>query len=235
MKIKVIGSGYTWLNDPNTSFILNDEILFDTPQSMTKFFHMEAFKLKAIFITHFHSDHFADLHLIADWIVYKKPKEKITVYAPRGAFKRLMGLYKLMEVNLSKKDILRHFKFVPVKDGDVIKFDKYQVEVAEVQHTTKVAYGYIFKEQGCSKIVGFSGDTIECPGLRKVIDKSDVVFIDTSGTEKNKSHLSRGEVVDIMKAHPNKTFYSVHVNKDRQDEYTNSLNIARRGQVINIK
>lgn len=236
MKIKVVGSGYTWLTDPNTSFIINDEILFDTPQSMTKFSHMDVAKLKAIFITHFHSDHFVDLHLIVDWVVYNKPNRKVTVYAPHGALKRLLQLYKLIEVkHLPKKVILKYFDFITVKDGDKIEFDSYQVQVVEVKHSTKVAYGYIFKERGSDKVIGFTGDTTQCDGLYKIIDKSNVIFIDTSGTKKSKVHLSRGEVVELMKANPNKTFYSVHVNKDLKDEYTDLLNIARRGQVISVK
>ena len=236
MKIKVVGSGYTWLNEPNTSFIINDEILFDTPQSFTKFFHMDLSRLKAIFITHFHSDHFTDLHLIVDFIIHaKKLKWKAKVFAPQGALEKLLKLYELLEVNITRDRILEYFDFIEVKDGQIIEFDKYKVEVVEVKHTTKEAYGYIFHEANNKKVIGFSGDTIQCKGLNKIIKDSDVIFIDTSATEKSNSHLQRKEVCALMQKHPNKTFYSVHVNIHLKDQYTQKLNMAKSGQVINVK
>ena len=59
MRVKVIGNSCTWFKRPNTSFVLDDNILFDAPQGSLKFMldNVDFEKIKYIVITHFHSDH----------------------------------------------------------------------------------------------------------------------------------------------------------------------------------
>ena len=101
MKIKIIGNSCTWTNRPNPQYLINNEMLVDTPQSSTKFLFgsYDFEKLKYIVITHFHSDHFADLHIIYDALKKRtKNLEKVTVVGPKTLFKRLMGMFKIFEL-----------------------------------------------------------------------------------------------------------------------------------------
>lgn len=112
-----------------------------------------------------------------------------------------------------------------------------EVEAVEVQHSTKPCYGFIFKEKGCSKVVGFTGDTYLCDGAMEIVDKSDVIFIDTSSRSPydSRAHLTREQVVTFIKKHPKKKFYSVHLDNSIKDEYSEKLNLTYRGQIIKIR
>ena len=85
MKIDVVGSMCTWTKKLSTSYIINDEILFDTPQGTFKtlFEDYDILKTNYIIISHFHSDHFMDIHLVMDYL-YHHTKKKITIIAPKG-------------------------------------------------------------------------------------------------------------------------------------------------------
>ncbi len=239
MKVEVVGSGFTWLNEPNTSFIINDSIIFDTPQSSTKFMNIDYSKIRYIFITHFHSDHFADLHIVVDYVRHLNPDYKVKVFGPKGIFKRLIKMMKLMGANKRTVagKVLKCFEFIDIKDHMKFNIEGMEVEAIEVKHSTKPCYGFVFKEGGCSKIVGFTGDTYMCAGVMEIVEKSDVVFIDTASRSHfdSTAHLTREEVVDIKKRYPKKKFYSVHIDSRIQDEFSDKLTIAARGQIIKIK
>ena len=109
MKIDVVGCGCTWTRQLSTSFIINDEILFDTPQGSFKtlLHNYNLSKINYIFISHFHSDHFLDLHLVLDYIFNHYPDKKLTIFAPAGCCERLCGLFRLIEVAYLE-EVLRH-------------------------------------------------------------------------------------------------------------------------------
>ena len=65
MKVTVVGTSCTWFKRNNTSFIIDDDIVFDTPDGAYKDIinYIDIFKIRCIIITHFHTDHFTDLHI----------------------------------------------------------------------------------------------------------------------------------------------------------------------------
>lgn len=237
MKVRVIGNSCTWFAKPNTNFIINDEIILDTPQSSTKFMlpYIDYEKIKYIFITHFHSDHFADLHLVFDWIKYRKNKEKVVVIGPKTLLKRLVILYRVLEhPKFNKKDVVKFFDIVELKGGEELALDGFKVKAVKVEHNVSISFGYIFKFDDCEKYVGFSGDSNMCDGLTEIIEKSDVIFLDTASVEKNKNHLSVNEALDLKKKYKKKKFYNVHQTDFIAENYSNKLNIPECNQVIEI-
>ena len=67
MKVFAVGTSCTWFTRNNTSFIIDDKILFDTPAGSYKdiITKIDILKLDAIFISHFHADHFGDFPVFA--------------------------------------------------------------------------------------------------------------------------------------------------------------------------
>ncbi len=235
MKVRVVGNSCTWFSRPNSNYIINDEIIVDTPQSSTKFMlkYIDYEKIKYIFITHFHSDHFADLHLIFDWIKCRKNKEKVVVIGPKTLLKRLVILYRVLEhPKFNKKDVVKFFDIVELKGGEELALDGFKVKAVKVEHNVSISFGYIFKFDDCEKTIGFSGDSIMCDGLTEIIEKSDVIFLDTASVEKNKSHLSVQEALDLKKKYKNKTFYNIHQTDFITKNYSKKLNIPECGQLI---
>ncbi len=238
MKVRVVGNSCTWFTNPNTNYIINDEIILDTPQSSTKFMlpYIDYEKIKYIFITHFHSDHFTDLHLIYDWLKHRKNKEKVVVIGPKTLLKRFLKLYKLLEhPSFTKKKALKVFEFKEVKPMQKLTLDDFQVEVVKVEHNVSISFGYIFKFDNCKKTIGFSGDCCMCDGLEEIIDKSDTIFLDTSSEKVNKSHLSVSEALSLQKKYKNKTFYNVHITDIIAKKYGKKLNIPSSGELLEFK
>lgn len=235
MKVKVIGNGFAHIARPNTSFLVNDDLLVDTPQGSLKFMigSVAFSKIKYILITHFHSDHFVELHLVWDMIRHEKLPYRVKVIAPKSALSRLVKLTKIIETNLSKKEILKYFEFIEVKAGQKIKLDTYEIETFRMKHNVKYALGFAIKDKD-EKVLGFTGDTALCPDLEKLIEKSDAVFIDTSMHGLSKNHIYVDDVLAFHKKCKNKRFFSVHVSDEAIKKYKKKLNIPDCGEVVEI-
>lgn len=232
MKIKVVGNGFTWTSRPNTSFVVNEEMLIDTPESLTKFIFgkIDLSKIKYILITHFHSDHFVDLHIISDFFRHEKNLPRVKVVAPKSALKRLVKLAKIIEIKRSKNEILKYLDFIEVKPCQKISLGNYEIETFQMQHKTKHSLGFVVKQE--NKKIGFTGDTSFCPNLKILVEKSDVIFLDCSGTEPSKNHLCVEEVLQLKKQYPKKKFHAVHVSDEILNKHQKQLDIPNCDQVL---
>jgi len=233
MNVKVIGNGHSWTNRTNTCFMVNNEMLIDTPQGSSKAMlgYVDFTKIKYVLITHFHSDHFIELHLICDYFRNNKLDHKVKIIGPKTLLKRLLKIYKLTDTIRTKKSLEQRFEFVELNPGKNIQFDTYKITTYKTDHNLKYSLGYVVSDGEVK--VGFTGDTSMGKGLIEIIDSSETIFIDTSGKEKSNKHLCVSEVKEIIKKYPSKKFYSVHVSdetlKDKQ------LDIPKCNQDIEIK
>ncbi len=235
MKIKVVGNGYSWMSRPNTSFLINDEMFLDVPQACTKFLYgkFDFSKTKYILITHFHSDHYVELHLFYDILKYAKLPYKVKIIAPKTALKHLLRLAKAIDVVRKRKDILKVFEFIELKPNQKIDVDKYEIETFKTEHGLKYSLGYVIKAKDCEKKIGFTGDSILCEGVIDLIEKSDVIFIDTSSIhDKHKTHMNIDDVLELHKRYPNKEFHSVHLPDWTFENMKEELNIPDCGEVL---
>lgn len=140
--------------------------------------------MRYILITHCHSDHFADLHIVWEYIRNLNPEYKVKVIAPKGALKKLLQLYKALDTPRTKKRILTFFEFVELKPGDKVVFEKFSVKAYKMEHNIKHSLGYVLNFN--NHTVGFSGDACLCDGVEQLIKDCKVVFIDSSSLQSNK-------------------------------------------------
>lgn len=239
MLVKAVGTSCTWFERLNTSFILDNCILLDTPQgsykTIKKYIVLEK-DVKYIFITHFHSDHFTDLHTILDHIMKKSDKKKfVTVFGPKGIRKRLLKLYDILAVSKLKKPAKEYFNFVEVRDGMKIEIDDYFIVPYKMLHEDLDSYGYVFKSKKTNKTVGFTGDTGYCNNLSKMLAICDAVFIDTSSIEEEQKHLCVDEILKFKKDYNKTKFYCVHLtDKARELGKQKKLNVLDDGDIVEI-
>lgn len=235
MKIEVLGNSFTWFDLNDTQMWINDELLFECPQGCSKrMLHKVDFaKIKYIFITHFHSDHFGEIHLIFDWIKFVKPDHKVTVVAPKGAFKRLMQLFKSLDVSYSKSTVLKYFTFMELSENQKVQVGPYAVQTFKTKHLVKKSLGYTIQEEG-GKVVGFCGDSLPCDGVTKLIEQSDVVFINSTTIASHHSHMTVDQTLAYQKQYPNKEFHSVHVTPEIIKRFKDQLHIPMEGDVLEV-
>lgn len=228
MLVKVIGNGLTWTKRPNTNFIINDEIIFDTPQSSTKFMNgiIDYEKIKIIVISHFHSDHFTDFHVIFDYLKKRKNKEKVTVVAPRSFLKRFKKILNLLELKKNIQYIKQVFDIIEVKGGEKIEKFGYTIKPFKVEHQVSISLGYVIESISENKIVGFSGDCTVCDGLIRIIENSQTIFVECSSLKISSNHLAAKEIIDFQKKYNDKKFYAVHTNDIVYEKYKDSSEIS---------
>lgn len=230
MKIKIIGCYVTWVKELSTSFLIDDQILFDVPQGSFKTISTEndLSKINYIIISHFHSDHFADLHLIIDVISRQTPKRRITIIAPKGCRERLIELFKILEVSHLEVYLNEDVTFIECENNKIIKIGDYKIKCYKMLHQNLDAYGFTIENNG-SKI-GFTGDSAMCNNVRKIIKSTKATFIDSSNIIQNNKHLNAEEVITLSKEFPSCKLIPVHMTYQTREILKNTLEIPNQGK-----
>ena len=242
MKLTVVGTSCTWFERRNTSFVVDDNILIDTPAGSYKFVlqNFDVAKIDTIFITHFHDDHFIESRVFTTSHMrnYKGERTgKLKMFGPKGIAKKLVDLNKFIigskdECSLEKT--LKSVEFIEVEDGKVYNVGKYKVQAYRVDHGEPETYGYKFIEDG-GKTVAFSGDTLYCDNVNKMISESDVAFVDFTTMKPHVSHMCKDDFLRLRKDYPDKIIYPVHTTDDAQKFVEeNNFNPLHDGQVVII-
>ena len=234
MKITIVGNHCTWTKELSTSFIINDDMLLDVPQGSFKTLYRDygLDNISYILITHFHSDHFADLHLVLE--ILKRQTRKITILAPKTCKERLISLFYAFDVPYLKKYVEDNIEFIECENGKTYKIGHYKIKAYKMIHGELDAYGYIIDDGGNGK-AGFSGDTCMCNNLHKIVKHSKVAFVDMSNIDKGLKHLTPEEVLQLKNEYKDTILYPVHLyytTKAKVKEY--GLNQTYEGQVIEI-
>ena len=101
----------------------------------------------------------------------------------------------------------------------------YKVKVYVVDHNKVTCLGYTFEDES-GNTVGFSGDTRECVGLHKILNKADVAFVDMAAMYPVKAHLDCNNFVKLQEQYPDCKMYPVHMSDDcRLFAEENNLNV----------
>lgn len=243
MKVYAVGTGCTWFTRNNTSFILDDNILFDTPNGSYKEIinQIDLLSVKGIFISHFHSDHYADMHIIATRFMREAKNhgltEKLKVFGPKGMLDKLIDINMVFcsaPDELDRYNFLKVIDFIEVGDGDEFEFGGYKIKVYELDHGDVYSQGYTFTDNR-GVTVGFTADTRDCENLRKMLACSNVAFVDMSAIEPAKAHLDTKAFVKIEKIYPNCKMYPIHTSdKTLEIAKQNGMNLIGDGETLII-
>ena len=241
MKVLVVGTSCNWFQRLNTSFIIDDNILFDVPIGNYKTIikNVDLFKIDWIFISHLHSDHFVDINKIATNIIrYPNKREglrKLRVYAPKGTAKHIIKFNKITgcgKDEKSLKTLKNSVEFINLKDGMEFEESGYKIKVYKMLHGNNETFGLTFTDKK-GVTVGFSADTCDCENLRKILSVSNYAFVDMSSDVPYKTHLCTDEFVRLDKMFPNCKMFPVHTS-DKSQEFAekNNLNFLHDGQIL---
>ncbi len=233
MKIQIVGAGCTWTRELSTSYIINDEILFDIPQGSFKTLYLDyGFEnIATIVISHFHSDHFADLHIVLDYIFRHFPQRKLTIITPKGGAERVRAMFRLYELSHLLHHLEEFVTFIECENNKKFKIGKYSFKCFKMTHNDLDSYGFLIDDGG--EKVGFSGDTAMCNNLHKILKKAKVCFIDTAGVEVNGKHLCVGEVVALQKEYVDCKLVKIHLSSYAMQELDYiGEEYARDGDVV---
>jgi ribonuclease BN (tRNA processing enzyme) len=219
MELTFLGTGAAFARDAfNAGYVLDRRVLVDAGNPahllLARTGH-DFGALDAAVISHQHADHTFGLpFVLASRAIYAPDAPPFTVAGPPG-FTDYVG--RLLRVAWgSKLHDLVHERlrpnFIEIRPGDDLDIAGFKVHAEEVVHVPDIpCQGYVFEKDGVR--FGFSGDSGECPGLLRLIERSDYFLIEMTGPDNDPSHLSRRAVVELVETNPRVRFYITHLNQ----------------------
>lgn len=239
MKVNVVGTSCTWFKRKNTSYIIDDNILLDVPEGAYKDITntIDIFGLKCVLISHIHTDHALDLHVIATRHMRENHgrKEPLRVYGPKGLFDTILTFNKLFNGGADeceRENYEGFVEFIELENGMTFDEGEYTITAFKVEHGKPETYGFTFADK-TGKVIGFSTDTTICENLHKIISSSDFAFVEVASIKPSKTHICLEEYLNLLKTYPNTKIYPVHTC-DACQKYVeeNNLNPLHDGQIL---
>ncbi len=125
--------------------------------------HTDPARLTAIWISHLHADHNADLLAAVYGFAYGglTPPAPIPVYAPRECALRIAGFFGQRDLGFLRGIL----DFRPLYDGHTVRHWNLRLRTRAVSHGIE-AYGLRAESQG--KVFAYSGDTGPCEALAEL-------------------------------------------------------------------
>lgn len=241
MKVEVVGTSCNWFSRHNTSFIIDDKILFDVPGGNYKQIikSVDVLKLDWIFISHLHDDHVADLKIITTRFIRENyiRNKKLKIYGPKGLAEfivKVCGLFFGGDDELDFDLLKSKIEFVEIYDGMEFTEGKYNIKVKKMNHGRVECYGLIFEDKA-GKVISFSADTLDCQSLHEMLEVSNYAFVDMAASKPSRSHLTNIEFVELEKKYKSCKMFPVHTNDECQEfAIKNKLNYLEDGQLLDL-
>lgn len=222
MSLHIIGSGNVRAFDICASALIDNSILIDCGYNVYKRLvqpDIDINKLQSVFITHLHSDHFFDLTALLSYVSYanehNQELSKFQVFLPPGGINTLtiLAVYAL---NLNDDPVLWLENVAELHEYQAdapIQLPGYEVTPVLVDHgPMKPAYGFIVETP--TKVYGFSGDSVLCPNIDRIVAASDVAVLDASNLEGNIAHMGLKDIIDYANRYPDKQFLGTHLSNE---------------------
>ncbi len=194
MKLRVLGcSGGVGNALRTTSLLIDDDILIDAGSGVGELSLEELRKIRHVFLTHSHLDHFSFLPLLVDSI-FPSISEAVVVHAQPVTLEALKTHVfnwtiwpDFSQLPTPANPVMRYASLVP---GDIIELDGRHIEMIEVKH---IVPGVGYRVECASGVFAFSGDTSTNDNLWQVLNarqRLDLLLVEAafSNADEDLSH-----------------------------------------------
>ncbi len=233
MKLQTIGSGSIASSYFSACTLVNDEVLIDMPNGIIKYMkkiNVEVEKIKYIFITHFHGDHFDELPFYMIYKFANKCNYETIIYGPKGIKEKVIDLMNLIFPNAYEdiKDKI-NIRFVEHNGKEIDLENGINVKPISVVHeNVKPAYGYIVSDGVHS--VGFSGDSMYNESIDEIVKSTEMSFLDTNFPyDGNGAHMGVNDIEKICQKYTDKKIVCIHMGDGARER---ALNLDVRNIVV---
>ena len=216
------GNGFAPKGRYWSSFLLNGRYLFDCSPVALPHLKMAGVALEqidAVFITHFHPDHFYGLPFLLFEYGYVTPRDcDLTIVGPPGIEERVRALTGTGFPNVFSKEIGRQLVFEEVVDGWVGEVTGLRFVARLVDHVEDFpCFG--FRAQVGGRTIAYSGDTVMCDALVDLAAGADVFVVECSCWEGTCGpHLCPDDIRELRRRlGPTPQFLLTHLDAGERD------------------
>ena len=241
MKIKFIGTGTMGSIERSNQSIEIDDILFDVGSGTVK--KMEYLKwytkdVNYLVISHFHADHIFDIpNFLIGRSIRKENTRKLPIIGGKGLKERVIEIFYLafgdgIERKYDNFENDYNVEFIELGNGESYEGDNFKITAYELEHGfCKPILGFLLEKEG--KKVSYATDTINCDNLKKLINDSECVLIDSTNISGTKSHIGLEEVVELKEKYNDKRFMAIH-RGDYDHNNVYNIEFPDDGDIIEI-
>lgn len=214
MKVELIGTGSATAKSNGACSIINGHILLDVANGSCralKAAKYDIMNLDACIITHFHGDHFFDNPFLLLLKRVQKREQPFIIAGPKGVGEKVIALTQIAYANFwNEIEENLNFKFIEYEERKLFSVFELSVEPILVNHLDlKDAYGCVIQEK--EQILGFTGDTCLCEGVKEITQKSNRIVIETTLENGNDEHMGINNVQELARNYPDKIFTTSHM------------------------
>ncbi len=218
-RLTVVGSGDAFSGcGCNAAYVVDEQVLIDCGapvQALLPRAGMTVAAIDLVLLTHFHADHTYMLPMLLGARAFAaEPTGGMTIGGPPGTREYVLRLlhtgYGRHLVELIEERL--QLRWLVLQDGADVLAAGYRVRAHAVVHSTGPSLAYTLQREGAA-IIGFSGDSTLCAGLRRAIASADVMVCECTGWDAptEGGHLWRGELEQLIAEYPGTRFVLSHL------------------------
>jgi len=172
---------------------------------------------RAVFLTHFHADHtFGLASLMLGRALLPDQGGPLLVVGPAGTREYLVQLLDLAWGDEMRQLTWERLQVTVTELGHEgsLQVAGYRVRAFEMTHTSRFpCLGYVLENERVR--LGYTGDSEVSPNLDSLLSSCDHVIAEMTYAEPGQMHLSRVDILQLMKAHPGVRFMLTHRGTDQ--------------------
>ena len=205
-----------------SSFLLNGRYLFDaSPVALPHLKRCDVAleEIEAIFISHFHADHFFGLpFLLLEYSELTSRSKELTIIGPPGIEERLRTVIKAGFPHLLDHKKSYRESYIELRDGLEGEVAGLKFRARSVTHVDGMDCFGVRVQVG-ERTLAFSGDTVMCDPLVELAEGADVFVVECSCWDDSCGpHLGPNDIRELRRRlGPKPTFILTHLSAGQQD------------------
>jgi len=209
-----------------SSFLLNGRYLFDCGPTVLQQLSkagVPSRDIEAVFISHFHADHFFGLPFLMLDAKYGGRTEDLTIVGPPGIETSTRRLLELGYPNVANSPGYTR-RFIEADDGCNDEASGLSFTSSRVKHVDEFdCFAYRVEADGRSLV--YSGDTTLCEGLLRLVQGADVVVTECS-CNGVPVHLGPRDVEEVARQAPGAQIIVTHLDGHQHPNNFDGLHVA---------
>lgn len=235
LELSFLGSGDAFTHGGRywSSFLLNRRYLFEAPPTVLphlKRLGVPLTDIEAVFITHFHGDHFLGLPFLFLEYLYQTPRHyDLHIVGPPGVQRVVEQLADIAFSTPADADVAYQRLYLEADPEREQAVASVRFQAVPMKHATTRLKSFGYRLKIGKNVLAYTGDTELCEEIFTLAAGADVLVLDCSYAESGgPEHMGFPEVLEVRKRLPPSTIIVLtHMEAEPDVKGTDGLVIAR--------